>query len=219
MTVMPVAIMSGASLNQIQTQVLPSLPADAQLERLYLFATNATLCFVYRDGDWKPQYDHTFTQAEKELIYQSLDEALKETGLDKKPERLWGEQIEDRGGQITWSALGQKAPFEFKSVWDPDRSKRLPLRAALLKRLPDISVGANATNSIDITPKGITKAYGVRRLSELANVPITDMLYVGDALEEGGNDSVVIETGVPTHTVFGPEDTAAFIEALLHKTH
>ena len=41
------------------------------------------------------------------------------------------------------------------------------------------------------------------------------MLYVGDALEEGGNDSVVIPTGVKTQEVFGPEETAKVIEEIL----
>ncbi len=213
----PLAIMSGASFKQVQMQFLPSLPAEAKLERLFLFPTNAALCFVYRDGAWKPQYDHSFTQTEKNTILNALNEALKDTHLDAKPDTLWGEQIDDRGAQITWSALGQLAPLEVKSKWDPDRSKRLPLRTALLKLLPMCSIGVNATNSIDITRKGITKAYGVKRFSELTNIPIAETLFVGDALDEGGNDSVVLDTGIPTHSVFGPEDTAAFIETLLHK--
>ena len=41
------------------------------------------------------------------------------------------------------------------------------------------------------------------------------MLYVGDALDEGGNDAVVKETGVQTHAVFGPEETAGLINTFL----
>ena len=41
------------------------------------------------------------------------------------------------------------------------------------------------------------------------------MLYVGDGLFEGGNDAVVKETGIPTHAVTGPAETANVIEALL----
>jgi hypothetical protein len=36
---------------------------------------------------------------------------------------VWGEQIEDRGSQITFSALGQQAPLEEKEKWDPDISQ------------------------------------------------------------------------------------------------
>jgi hypothetical protein len=41
------------------------------------------------------------------------------------------------------------------------------------------------------------------------------MVYVGDALQEGGNDSVVIGTGIQTHSVKNPQDTAQFINSLL----
>ena len=69
--------------------------------------------------------------------------------------------------------------------------------------------------TIDITRKGLTKAYGIRQLVELTDTAISEMLYVGDALQEGGNDAVVIETGVRTHEVFGPKETAAFIKDIL----
>ena len=45
------------------------------------------------------------------------------------------------------------------------------------------------------------------------------MLYVGDALMEGGNDAVVIETGVHTHQVFGPDETVALIKEILRNAH
>jgi hydroxymethylpyrimidine pyrophosphatase-like HAD family hydrolase len=84
-----------------------------------------------------------------------------------------------------------------------------------MRRLPDFEIRANATTSIDITRKGVTKAYGVRQLVELAGVSVAEILYIGDALNEGGNDSVVIETGVHAHEVFGPEETAALIRDVL----
>lgn len=213
----PVAVMSGGAYKQFQKQLLPAIPDEAPLEKLYLFPTSAAECYVFRERTWHPQYNYSFTPEEKERILSTLQEALKEVGLADPPPQLWGAQIEDRGAQITWSALGQEAPLEVKSVWDPDRKKRMPLRAAFLKRMPNFSVGVNAANSIDITRKDITKAYGIKRLCELTGVPILQMLYVGDALEEGGNDAVVLETGVPTHAVFSPGETAALIETILQK--
>ncbi|MBX4191916.1 HAD-IIB family hydrolase [Candidatus Parcubacteria bacterium] len=215
---MPVAIMSGGSWKQIETQLLPSLPLDTKLERLYLMPVSAGQCYVYRNQKWLPEYDHSFGPVEKEQIFQALTESLKEVGLDQIPDKIYGQQVEDRGAQITWSALGQQAPLEEKSKFDPDRRKRLPLRDALLKRLNNVNVAVNATTSVDITQKGITKAYGIRKLVELTGTPTSEMIYVGDALEEGGNDAVVIETGVRTHAVFGPKETAAFIETVLEDT-
>lgn len=214
---MPVAIMSGAGFPQFEIQVLPAVPEVSHIERLYIFSTNAGQCYTYKDGRWQPLYDRTFNVSEKERIMQALKESLAETGLDHIPGRNpeWGEQIEDRGSQITFSALGQKAPVEEKKKWDPTREKRKPLYDALVRQLPDFSLGLNAATSIDITQKGVSKAYGVQKLVEFTGISVSDMLYVGDALSEGGNDSVVIPTGVHTVEVFGPQDTARVIEDVL----
>ena len=212
---LPVAVMSGGSYAQFQKQFLGGMPADANYKNLYLFPTSAAQCYTWRNGDWKLLYQNLFTAEEKTKVLRALEESLRETGLDTPPPQLWGEQIEDRGSQFTWSALGQQAPIEIKTAWDPDRKKRAPLQAALLKRLPEFSVRVNATSSIDITGSGITKAYGIRRLSEILSMPISEMLYVGDALFPGGNDEIVKETGIETRSVTGPDETADVIKKII----
>ena len=211
---MPVAVMSGASYAQMETQFLPALPADAKLDNLYLFPTNAAHCYIHKGGAWTTAYDESFTLMERERILRALSEALEETKFVQPP-KLWGEQIEDRGGEITFSALGQKAPLEEKKKWDPTHEKRKPLYEALVKKLPDFSIGLNANTSIDITHKGVTKAYGIGQLAGLTDISVSEMIYVGDALGEGGNDAVVIPTGVRTQGVFGPAETAKVIEEVL----
>jgi HAD superfamily hydrolase (TIGR01484 family) len=206
--------MSGSSFAQYETQFLPALPSDANFKNLYLFPTNAAACYVY-EGGWRAQYDERFSDEERNKIMSTLEVAMKETGFDIPPAHVWGERIEDRGAEITFSALGQQAPIEEKAKWDPTREKRRPLYDLLVTKLPEFSVGLNATTSIDITRKGITKAYGIKKLAELTSVSISEMLYVGDALGEGGNDAVVIPTGVQTREVFGPEETAKVIEEVL----
>lgn len=211
---MPVAVMSGGSYAQFQKQFLGGMPPNAPYKNLYLFPTSTAQCYAWKEDGWELVYQNLFTPQERAEVLRALTESLRETGLDKPPQR-WGEQIEDRGSQITWSALGQQAPVEIKTAWDPDRKKRAPLQAALLKRLGDFSVRVNATSSIDITRTGITKAYGVRRLSDMLALPISDMLYVGDALFSGGNDEIVKETGVKTQSVTGPDETIEVIEKII----
>lgn len=213
--IVPVAILSGAKFSQFENQLLPALP-DAHLSRLFLFPTSAAQCYRYSNGKWQTQYDHSFSTAERARIMQSLSEALAEVGLTEEPAQRWGERIEDRGAQVSFSPLGQQAPVEAKREWNGKfEPLRKQLHTALVKRLPDFSVRMGGLTTIDITRKGVNKAYGIRKLIELTDVSISEMLYVGDALQEGGNDAVVIETGVKTHQVFGPAETAGLIEEIL----
>lgn len=212
----PIAVMSGAGWAEFEKQFFSVLPIDAKLNNLYIFPENAAQCFVHTQGAWHPQYDNAFTPTERDRILRALDEALQETGLATPPAHVWGSRIQHRGAEITFSGLGEDAPLEQKQAWDPDGTKKRMLQEALTKKLPEFAIAANSSTSVDITRKGTTKAHGIMRLSEMTGVPVENMLYVGDALEEGGNDSSVIQTGVPTHAVFAPRETEALIETLLH---
>ena len=68
-----------------------------------------------------------FTDKEKEKIVRSLKQAIESSAF--KAHETWGEVIEDRGSQITFSALGQQAPIEEKEKWDPDFTKRKKMKA------------------------------------------------------------------------------------------
>ncbi len=214
---MPTAVMSGAGFPQFQTQFLPALPAGEALYNLYIFSTNCAQCFVYRNDAWTPVYDNSFTPAEKEQVLSALQDALKAVGLLEAPAQVWGERIEDRGAQISFSPLGQHAPLAAKEEWHAAHDDlRKKLHEELTTHLPEFANAMGGLTTIDITHKGITKAYGVRKFAELTGISISEMLYVGDALSEGGNDAVVLEAGVPTQATSGPAETARLIEQILH---
>src|SRR3546814_18248596 len=61
----------------------------------------------------------------------------------------------------------QQAPLDAKERWDPDFAKRQVIQADLRRRLPGLSITLGGTTSIDVTRKGVDKAYGLRRLSEV----------------------------------------------------
>lgn len=217
---MPTAVLSGAGFPQFQKQVLTALPIGADFANLYIFPTNAAQCYIYRDGAWVAQYDHSFTPEEKETIMSALTAALTEVGLAEEPQELWGERIEDRKAQFSFSPLGQQAPVSAKERWAKEYNhKRRALHKILVQALPHFAVAMGGITTIDITRKGITKAYGIEQLSELTHIPVNKMLYVGDALGEGGNDAVVIPTGIPTQAVFGPHETETLIETIVRETH
>jgi hydroxymethylpyrimidine pyrophosphatase-like HAD family hydrolase len=69
--------------------------------------------------------------------------------------------------------------------------------------------------TIDITRKGINKAYGIMRLVQYLNITIDDVLFVGDTLFYGGNDYPAKTTGIDCISVKGPEETANLIKSLL----
>jgi hydroxymethylpyrimidine pyrophosphatase-like HAD family hydrolase len=131
------------------------------------------------------------------------------------PERTWGPQIEDRGSQITFSALGQQAPLEEKECWDPDFAKRKLIQTDLQKRLPHFSIKLGGATSIDITRAGVDKAYGLRKLSKISGIALDSMMFIGDAIFPGGNDYPAKELGLDTVNVRAPEETHSVVSAIL----
>jgi phosphomannomutase len=117
-----VAVISGGDFPQFETQLVANLPKGAPLERLSLLPTCGTKFFTFTNGAWTKLYSEDFTQTEKDGIVKALDDAVDDSGY--KAAKTWGEAVEDRGSQITYSALGQQAPLDEKKHWDPDFAKR-----------------------------------------------------------------------------------------------
>jgi phosphomannomutase len=132
-----------------------------------------------------------------------------------QPKESWGPRIEDRGTQITYSALGQQAPLDAKEQWDPDFRKRQKIKALLDPMLPNFSVRLGGTTSIDVTRAGVDKGYGIRKLRDVLGIPIERMLFVGDAIFPGGNDYAAMQAGAPSIKVRDPEDTKRVIETIV----
>jgi HAD superfamily hydrolase (TIGR01484 family) len=207
-----VAIISGADMPQFEAQVLTRLPPDQRLHGLALLPTCGTKFFRF-DGTWEKLYSEDFDAAQKRKIIDALDAAVTASGF--RAETTWGAMIEDRGSQITYSALGQQAPLEAKKTWDPDFAKRTIIQGLLAKTLPEFSVRTGGATSIDVTLPGIDKAYGIRKLRDVLGIPIAEMLYLGDALFPGGNDEPVRTTGADCIQVRDPEETKRVIEAIV----
>jgi hypothetical protein len=207
-----VAVISGGDWPQFEKQLLSNLPHDESLVNLSLLPTCGTKFFQYA-GDWKKLYSEDFTEEEKEKIIGSLKKAVADAGF--KVEKVWGEVIEDRGSQITFSALGQQAPLEEKKRWDPDFIKRQKIKAILDPLIPGFSVRLGGETSVDVTKPGIDKAYGIRKLRDLLGISLQEMIFVGDALFVGGNDYPAKEAGVVSIPVRGPSETKPVTEAII----
>jgi HAD superfamily hydrolase (TIGR01484 family) len=212
MGVVKTAVISGGSWAQFEKQVLSNLPRDKSLSNLSLLPTCGTKFYRY-DGGWKEVYSEDFSAEQKNKITSALNSALASSGFEAK--KHWGALIEDRGSQITFSALGQDAPLDEKKTWDPDFAKRKAIKAILEKSIPEFSVQLGGATSIDITKPGIDKAYGIRKLRDMLGIAIPDMLFIGDAVFPGGNDYPAKEAGVACIKVRDPDETKRVVEAII----
>jgi len=213
LTVAQVAVISGGDWPQFQKQVASRLPADADLSRLWMMPTSGAKLYLHREGAWEAVYAELFSDEQKREILEAFDASLAATGFT--PEETWGERIEDRGSQITFSALGQQAPLDAKEHWDPDFAKRKVIQADLVKRLPGVSINLGGATSVDVTQPGVDKAWGLRRLSERSGVAEADILFIGDAIFPGGNDYPAKTMGLDTVCVRDAADTANVITAII----
>ncbi len=211
-----VAIISGGQLSQFMAQVVDRLPAmeASARARFHLMPTCGTQYYRLSPDGVETIYTRSLTDDQKRRALTAVEEEARRLGL-WEADRGWGEILEDRGSQITFSALGQAAPVDAKSLWDPSGEKKNALRAAVAARLPDLEVRSGGSTSVDITERGIDKAYGMTRLAEQTGIPLDEMLFVGDRLDENGNDYPVLAMGVRCLAVTGWEDTAAQLAELI----
>jgi len=209
-----VCIISGGAFEQFEAQALNGFDAsEDSLRRLHLMPTCGTRYYLWEGSNWALQYAEDLTESQKQRSIAALVEGAK--ALELWHPQPWGDIIEDRGSQITFSALGQKAPVAEKLAWDPDGAKKRLLWEYVSPRLPDLEVRGGGSTSIDITSKGIDKAYGVAKLTERLGAGLDDLLFIGDRLDPTGNDYPVYELGGACVAVADWHDTLATVNALI----
>lgn len=212
-----VAVIGGGSWKQFNDQLIDHLQCrEDLLLNLFLFPTTATRFYRYKSGIWIEVYADIITHEDRDKIKSAFQTIFEKIGYIH-PEKLYGEIIEDRGGtQISFSPLGQKAPVAEKEKWKlANNAKRVEIAEKLRKILPEFEVRIGGITTIDVTKKGIDKAYGMRQIEKFLKIPISEMLFVGDALFPGGNDYAAIEAGVDVFAVTTPEDTKKLINQWL----
>ena len=215
-----ICIISGGKFEQFKKQVVDRLEAPAhKLNRMHLMPTCGTRYYRYDElnAEWKLQYAEDLTKAQKDEIAAVVEQSARQVGL--WAENPYGEIIEDRGSQVTYSALGQQAPAEEKYAWAAaNEDAKQELRSLIAERLPDLEVRLGGTTSVDITRIGIDKAYGMEKLIDALDISKDEILFCGDKLQEGGNDYPVKAMGIDSIEVDGWEDTAFVLEGVLGVT-
>lgn len=219
-----VAVIGGGTYGQFRRQFIARLACSRHaLKNLFIFPTTATAFYRY-NGGWKNVYSRPLPAAKKKEIRKAIGDVFKEVGY-VPPKKVYGKTLEDRGSQMSYSFLGQdvvarlgKKGVRLKEEWTKkNMALKLKVAAMLQKKLPDLEVRAAGFTTIDITRRGIDKAYGIRQIEKYLRIPVRDMVFVGDALYRGGNDAAAKKTGVQTIAVRGPKDTIAIIKKILKK--
>lgn len=209
-----VCVISGGSFEQFQKQFLSNLKvSNDTLASLHLMPTCGTRYYKYDTNDWKLVYAENFKPNEKKIIIAALEEGIDEVGYRVKNPK--GPLIEDRGSQVTYSALGQDASPSEKKVWDPSGDKKRKIRDVVAAKIPQFEVRGGGTTSIDVTKQGIDKAYGMKKLIGILDITKEEILFIGDRLWEGGNDYPVKLMGIDTIPVGGFEHTPWVIRGIL----
>lgn len=210
-----VAVMGGAAFSQFQKQFIDKLGASSEeLKNLLMFPTSSASFYRYDGESWNKIYENFLSSDDESKIRAAFSQALAEIKY-VVPTKTHGEVIENRGAQITFSAIGQSAPLLEKQKWHDTQDRRSEIKAKLDKMLPEFNIHLGGLTSIDVTKRGIDKAYGIAQIEKLLKISKEDMIFAGDALYVGGNDYPVKRTGVETVQVNGPGDTEKFIKSIL----
>jgi HAD superfamily hydrolase (TIGR01484 family) len=118
----------------------------------------------------------------------------------------------DKGCQISYSILGHNQPTSIKEKFDPTgRFRRKLVKLFPLKR-KTLQVSVGGTTCLDFNLKGQSKGDNVKRFIDMFIKE--DCVYIGDALQPGGNDHSVV--GVcKTIEVKNPAETLKVIKRYL----
>src|SRR3989344_3685502 len=92
---------------------------------------------------------------------------------------------------------------------------KIKIARLMAKKLPNLKVVAAGFTTIDVTRRGIDKAYGIHQIQKHLRIPINNMFFIGDAIFPGGNDYAIVKTGVDYAAVKGPAETKKIILQIL----
>jgi len=216
-----VAIISGSRFEIFEVNVIQPLHEVKHelLEHLHILPTCGTRYYTY-DSEiktWDIIYAEDFSEKDKAHIIEVAERIARESGL--WPSHPHGDVIEDRLSQIAVSMLGQKAPAEEKYEWYAKHGEdAIRLKDKIAAALPGFEVRNGGATTIDITPIGVDKAYGMQKLIDRLGITKEEVLFIGDRLEEGGNDYPVKAMGVDTIDVDGWQSTPHVVRGILGVT-
>ena len=208
-------VISGTSVNS-----LAKLVRSGEIEREHHLLGNSGAAYYTCNGNGLEEiYEEKLKLLDRELIKDALVKLIENYDINPLTNRE--DQLQDRGSQITLSALGRNAPIKLKEKYDPNGKKRMEYITFLRNFLPEdlYNIKIGGTTSIDITMAKIDKGWGISRFAECNASKLEDIIFFGDKLMPGGNDhSVVKLDGVKCISVKNVRDTLGKLNLILHSS-
>ncbi|HIJ12044.1 TPA: HAD-IIB family hydrolase [Candidatus Woesearchaeota archaeon] len=179
----------------------------------FVLPTTGTKCIEVHNEKQEEIYSHGLSGEEKEEIMDALNTLVAKFNMISMTTKE--DQIQNRESQVTLSVIGRGAPKNLKDAHDPSGERR-QVWANYLKTLLDptkYEMTVAGSTSIDVTKKGIDKAWGITQFSKIYNVELDSILFFGDRTQPGGNDYPAT-TIVDSVTVTCPQDTLKHLRKL-----
>ena len=206
---------SGVEFRVIKQDVLDFFAITPQVKkRVIVFSTTGAEMHLFDGSAWKTVYTNPLKSDEKTGIVNAINTVIKE---HKKIIPFQGARlsVQDRKCQYTVSLLNHSTSRRIKTSWDRKMVKRKLIQHDLEKRLKGFEVNLSGHASLDITRKGLDKAYAVKRLKQHLKLPSSRMIFFGDSVFRGGNDYSVKKSGVKAVKIKDEKETLKILKKLL----
>ena len=193
-----VCIISGGQFGQFDAQVLSRIGDDPNAANLHLMPT----CGTQYVRLWRLRLGRRSTPntcpTTRSTHARCLESGAEELGLwEAQP---WVRSWRDRGSLDHLQCARTRRPRRRQGRLGPDGAKRKHCVRMRRNGSPDLEVRSGGSTSVDVTRKGIDKAYGARRpqwreILRPGTSPTS--LFCGDRPRRGGNDRPVADLGSP----------------------
>ena len=135
-------------------------------------------------------YDNKFKLTSK------LKNALEVMLVSSQYKHRYGNHIEDRGSMVNFSIVGRNCTQEQREKyykWDKEKGERRKMSIFLKNKFKDLDAVIGGQISIDIYPKGNDKSQVLNVIEQERLVPPSEYIFIGDGIENGGNDYPLAE--------------------------
>lgn len=208
----PVYFVTGSDRPKLDEQ----LPIDIRNAAQGIFTCAGTE--FWRKADLVDQRHHEF---DKELI------STLERIIDLSPYKgRYGKHFEFRTGMVNVSIPGRNIPREGREAyyhWDRAYGERQAIIKSLARFFPEYTVAAGGQISVDVCPKGWTKAQVLTRLKTWH--PDCRFVFFGDKMGADGNDRPLADViwadsaDNQAISVEDPQQTQTMLEAIYRPGH